>query len=101
MSERPSTEREQPELPGALSSHRRLHAATERERLRIARGERPAFHVRSASSVFGGFDVTIKELPLIHLFVPDESGILDGARALIARTLSSDANGFDLVPDRG
>lgn len=44
-------------------------------------------------------DVTIRELPLIHLFVPDPLGVLDGARGLIAKTLAVGAESFDLVTD--
>jgi hypothetical protein len=42
------------------------------------------------SSEFGAVDVTIEELPIIHLFVPDLASVLDGARILIARTLMVD-----------
>jgi hypothetical protein len=45
----------------------------------------------------GAVDVTILELPIIHLFVPDQIGVPDGARSLIARTLAVDAASFDLV----
>jgi len=44
-------------------------------------------------------DVTVRELPIIHLFVPDHLGVLDGARGLIARTLAVDAASFDLVTE--
>jgi len=44
-------------------------------------------------------DVTIRELPIIHLFVPDHSRVPDGARGLIARTLAVDEASFDLVTE--
>jgi len=37
-------------------------------------------------------DVTILELPIVHLFVPDQQHVLDGARLLIARTWRSIRN---------
>ena len=43
-------------------------------------------------------DVTILELPIVHLFVPDRRQVLDGARVLIARTLAVDPQSFDVVP---
>ena len=45
-------------------------------------------------------DVTIRELPIIHVFVPDRVRMLDGARGLIARTLAVDPASFDLETDR-
>jgi hypothetical protein len=45
-------------------------------------------------------DVRIRELPIIHLFVPDESGVLDGARGLIARTLGVEPSTFVVEPER-
>jgi hypothetical protein len=42
-------------------------------------------------------DVTIRELPIVHLFVPDDRRVLDGARLLIARTLAVDPQSFDVV----
>jgi hypothetical protein len=48
------------------------------------------------TSSFGGVDVTIRELPLIHLFVPDDASVMDGARLLVARTVATDPNAFDL-----
>jgi len=65
---------------------------------RIAGGERPAYHVTWTTGA-DAVDVTIRELPLIHLFVPDPLGIPDGARGLIARTLGVDAASFDLVTE--
>jgi hypothetical protein len=45
----------------------------------------------------GAADVTILELPIIHLFVPNHLGVPDGARGLIAGTLAVDAASFDVV----
>ena len=55
----------------------------------IARGERPVFHV---VTTFDGaaVDVRLLELPVVHLYVPDSSGVLEGARSLVARTLEVD-----------
>jgi hypothetical protein len=64
---------------------------------RIARGERPVYHATWTDKADGSADVTIEELPLIHLFVPDHDRVADGARGLIARTLALDAALFDVV----
>jgi hypothetical protein len=74
----------------------RLRAGVAEARARIAAGERPAYHVVTAPSSDGSVDVTIQELPLIHLYVPDAAGVLDGARLLISRTLAVDPDAFDL-----
>jgi hypothetical protein len=66
-----------------------------RDRDRIARGERPTYHVTWSPAV-DSVDVRIVELPLIHLFVPDRRGVEDGARVLIARTLEADPAAFDV-----
>lgn len=87
-------------MVAAASSHARLREAIAADRARIARRERPAYHARWAPAVDGSIDVTIKELPLIHQFVPDEASVLDGARFLIARTLAVDPATFDVVRDR-
>jgi hypothetical protein len=63
----------------------------------VARGERPVYHVTWRSSEFGAVDVTIEELPIIHLFVPDLASVLDGARILIARTLMVDPASVDVA----
>ena len=42
-------------------------------------------------------DVTILELPIVHLFVPDHRQVLEGARLLIARTLAVDPQSFDVL----
>ncbi len=68
-------------------------------RRRIARGERPVYHATWTTSG-DAVDVRIRELPIIHLFVPDESGVLDGARGLIARTLGVEPSTFGVEPDR-
>jgi len=39
----------------------------------------------------------VKELPIIHLFLPDYTEISDGARVLIARTLRVDPSSFDVA----
>lgn len=78
------------------SAQARLRAAVAVDRRRIARGERPAYHVLWTTSPFGGVDVTILELPLIHLFVPDVAGVLDAARVLVARTLAAEPDAFDV-----
>lgn len=54
------------------------------------------YHARF-TTVPEGADVTIRELPIIHLFVPDPLAGLDGARGLIAAKLDVDASSFDLV----
>lgn len=78
-------------------SHARLRAVIEADRGRIARAERPVYTVSSAGTP-DCVDVTVLELPIIHLFVPDQGTVLDGARLLIARTLAVDPQSFDVVP---
>jgi len=80
------------------SSHDRLHRRVRADRLRIARGERPLYHA-AWTMVPEGADVRVRELPIIHLFVPDVSGVADGARGLIAGTLAVDAASFDLATE--
>jgi hypothetical protein len=62
----------------------------------VNEGGRPIDHV---TTTYDGaaVDVRITELPLIHLFVPDASTVLDGARGLIAQTLQVDPTTFDVV----
>ena len=79
------------------SSASRLRAASEVGRQRVIRGERPVYHVTWRSSEYGAVDVTIEELPIIHLFVPDSASVLDGARVLVARTLMIDPTSVDVV----
>ena len=81
------------------SSDRRLRMRIRADQRRIAKGERPLYHVTWTMSPDGAMDVTIRELPIIHLFVPDHLGVPDGARGLIARTLAVDAASFDLVTE--
>jgi len=83
----------------ALSSYRRLEATIASDRVGIAAGKRPLYHATHASGVDGSMDVRIRELPIIHLFVPDEDGVLDGARLLIARHLRVEPGSFDVVRD--
>ena len=81
------------------SSDRRLRTRIRADQRRIAKGERPVYHVAWTMSLDGAMDVTIRELPIIHLFVPDHLGVPDGARGLIARTLAVDAASFDLMTE--
>lgn len=81
---------------GVKGSRARLHAAIESDRRRIAQGERPIYRVLWAVGP-DAVDVTILELPIVHLFVPDHRHVLDGARLLIARTLAVDPQSFDVV----
>lgn len=83
----------------AASAAVRLRGAIEIEQRRLAHGERPLFHVCWTEAAGGAVDVTINELPIIHLFVPDPESVLDGARLLIARTLRADSNAFDVTAD--
>jgi hypothetical protein len=66
------------------------------EQARIARGERPLYHAAWVA-VSEGCDVTIRELPLIHVFVPDPSRVTDGARGVVAARLAVDAASFDVA----
>ena len=72
-----------------LAQPRGLEAA----RRQIARGERPVFHI-TASWDGAAVDVRVVELPIAHLFVPDSTGVVDGARVLVARTLDVDPGSF-------
>ena len=64
-------------------------------RAAILRGERPVYHV---TTTYDGaaVDVRIRELPIIHLFVPDATGVIAGARGLIAEALGVDPSAFDV-----
>jgi len=76
-----------------------LRAGVAEGRRLIASGERPVYHATWATTPVGStIDVLIRELPLVHLFVPDEASVLEGARQLIARTLDVDATAFAVVP---
>lgn len=81
----------------ADSSAGQLQMQIRADRARIANGERPLYHATWATKGDGSADVTILELPLIHLFVPEAGRVRDGARGLIARTLGVDAATFDVV----
>ena len=81
------------------SSDGRLRTRIRADQRRIAKGERPVYHVTWTMSLDGAMDVTIRELPIIHLFVPDHLGVSDGARGLIARTFAVDAASLDLVTE--
>jgi hypothetical protein len=78
------------------SAQETLRATVGADRVRIASGDRPTYTVLWTSSIDGSVDVRIRELPLIHLFVPDEAGVGDGARLLVAQTLGVDPEAFDL-----
>jgi len=82
---------------GVKGSRARLRTVIEADRRRIALGERPVYRVSWAVGP-DAVDVTIVELPIVHLFVPDHRLVLDGARVLIARTLAVDPQSFDVVP---
>jgi hypothetical protein len=81
------------------SSDARLRAAIKVEQRRIAAGNRPLYHATWTTTRDGApiVDVMIRELPIIHLFVPDYARVSDGARILIARTLDVDPNAFDVA----
>jgi hypothetical protein len=79
------------------SSAQRLRTRIRADQQRIASGERPVYHASGTTGPDGAADVTILELPIIHLFVPDAGGVSDGARGLIARTLAVDPSSFDVV----
>jgi len=69
-----------------------------RDRRLIAAGCRPLYH---ATTTYDGaaLDVRVRELPIVHVFVPDSEGVLDGARLLIARTLAVPPTTFDVTTD--
>ena len=79
------------------SSHRRLQARIRTNQRRIARGERPAYHVTWRTPPDCAADLAVLELPIIHLFVATRPGVPDAARGLIAGTLLVDPASFDLV----
>jgi hypothetical protein len=80
-----------------MGASSRLREAVKAARRRLAVGERPEYHVTCTPAAGGAVDVSVVELPLIHLFVPDASAVLDGARVLIARTLGVDPFAFDVA----
>jgi len=75
-----------------------LRQRVDDDRRMIAEGGRPLYH---ATTTYDGsaFDVRIRELPIVHLFVPDASRVLDGARELVARTLGVAPANFDVTTD--
>ena len=75
-----------------------LRARVLQDRCVISAGGRPLYH---ATTTFDGaaLDVRVRELPIIHLFVPDAAGVLEGARGLIARTLGVAPDSFDVTAD--
>ena len=81
----------------ADSSAGRLQTRIQADQARIANGERPLYHATWETKGDGSADVTILELPIIHLFVPEPGRVPDGARGLIARTLGVDPAAFDVV----
>jgi hypothetical protein len=87
------------ELMTETSSDARLRAAIHAGRRRIAAGNRPLYHATWTTTRDGApiVDVMIRELPIIHLFVPDYARVSDGARILIGRTLAVDPTTFDVV----
>ena len=80
-------------------SDAKLQAAIRAGQRRIGVGNRPLYHATWRTTPDGPptVDVMVKELPIIHLFVPDYAGISDGARVLIARTLAVDPSSFDVA----
>ena len=68
------------------------------DRRLIAAGRRPVYHVTTAYDGSAA-DVRIRELPLIHVFVPDADGVPVAARNLIARLLDVQPTSFDLTTD--
>jgi hypothetical protein len=81
----------------ADSSAARLQARVQADRARIANGERPVYRATWTDKSDGSADVTIDELPLIHVYVPDHDRVPDGARGLIARTLAVDQASFEVL----
>ena len=75
-----------------------LRHGIEEGRRRIASGERPTYHV---ITTYDGFavDVRVRELPVIHIFVADQTGVLDAARGIIAGALEVDRFAFDVQPE--
>jgi hypothetical protein len=82
----------------ASGAMRELEERVADGRRRINDGERPVYHV---ISTFTGaaVDVRIRELPIVHVFVPDASGVVAGARGLIAKTLGVAPSAFEVRAD--
>jgi hypothetical protein len=70
------------------------------DRRLIAAGRRPVYHV---TTTYDGsaVDVRVRELPIIHLFVPETEDVLEAARGLIARTLDVPPATFDVAIGEG
>ena len=83
-----------------ISSEAKLRATVAADRQRIAKGERPLYHATWMPSGDGSTDITIVELPIIHLLVASADHALDGARVLIARTLGAGVESFDVAVER-
>jgi hypothetical protein len=76
-----------------------LRRSIESGRRRIAQGVRPMYHAIFRTTPDGAVDVTIRELPIVHLFAPDDHRAQDAARQLIARTLGVDHDVFDVTTE--
>ncbi len=70
------------------------------DRLLIDAGQRPIYHAVTTHDG-SAVDVRIRELPIVHLFVPDTAGVLVGARSLIARTLGVSPASFEVTLEEG
>jgi hypothetical protein len=75
-----------------------LRERVARDRRLISAGGRPLYH---ATATWDGsaVDVRVRELPIIHLFVPSAEDVRDGARGLIARTLDVSPASFDVTTE--
>jgi hypothetical protein len=73
-----------------------LRDRIDRGRRLIAAGNRPLYHV---TTTYDGaaVDVRVRELPIVHLFIPGTEDALEGARGLIARTLDVSPASFDVT----
>jgi hypothetical protein len=69
-------------------------------RRRMSLTERLVFHVTTEHDG-AAVDVRVRELSAVHVYVPDEQHVLDGARGLIAKVLGVDPASFDVAPDSG
>jgi hypothetical protein len=67
---------------------------------RISLNERLVFHVTTEHDG-AAVDVRVRELSAVHVYVPDEQRVLDGARGLIAQVLAVDPASFDVARDEG
>jgi hypothetical protein len=83
-----------PIAPGSVLSGQVAEA-----RRRLALGHRLVFHVVTEHDG-AAVDVRVRELSAVHLYVPDDRGVLDGARGLVAKTLGVDPASIDVVVDR-